>query len=265
MSGFCCVCHVFPPLVSIFGLFPVLVWCDYWLILVQPCLSNYLWLTCVFIVLSVHFDFVWSIRYSRCFLSVSLALSWLKTVIWVYVLVSVFLVPPCCVHRDRRPDLTVSGAPSPRFAFSVFYKVLFLFLCVCLSRQASPHARRSREISATGCSYPKPAGWISSSRVAAPRACHSRQMTPPSAAHRARRSRLTDPAVRGRSRRRPAADSMPAGSPLTQARRITTDSSPPDRRWLKPAGSPLTLAPWIQSKRHGQESRVCLVVPTWTF
>ncbi len=44
--------------------------------------------------------------------------------------------------------------------------------------------------------------------------------------------------------RRPASDSMPA-----------TDSSPPDHRWLKPAGSPLTharrspltLAPWIQS------------------
>ncbi len=36
----------------------------------------------------------------------------------------VFLVPPCCVHRDRRPDLTVSGAPSPRF-------VLFIFLPVC--------------------------------------------------------------------------------------------------------------------------------------
>ncbi len=29
MSGLCCVCHVFPPLVSLFGLFPVLVWCDY--------------------------------------------------------------------------------------------------------------------------------------------------------------------------------------------------------------------------------------------
>ncbi len=25
LSGFCCVCHVFPPLVSIFGLFPVLI------------------------------------------------------------------------------------------------------------------------------------------------------------------------------------------------------------------------------------------------
>ncbi len=63
VSPLSCVCHVFPPLVSIFGLFPVLVKCHYDLILVQPCLSNYLWFTCVFIVLSVQFDFVWSTRY----------------------------------------------------------------------------------------------------------------------------------------------------------------------------------------------------------
>ncbi len=42
VSPLSCVCHVFPPLVSIFGLFPVLVKCHYELILVQPCLSNYL-------------------------------------------------------------------------------------------------------------------------------------------------------------------------------------------------------------------------------
>ncbi len=60
LSGFCCVRHVFPPHVSIFGLFPVLVKCHYELILVQPCLSHYLWFTCVFIVLSVQFDLVWS-------------------------------------------------------------------------------------------------------------------------------------------------------------------------------------------------------------
>ncbi len=41
-------------------------------------------------------------------------------------------------------------------------------------------------------------------------------------------------AARGRSRHRPTADSMPAGAPLTQC--------PPDRRWLKPARSPLTHA-----------------------
>ncbi len=44
------------------------------------------------------------------------------------------------------------------------------------------------------------------------------------------------PAVRGRSRRRPASDSMPAGPPLTQACRIAADSWPP-----------LTLVPWIRS------------------
>ncbi len=48
MSGFCCVCHLFLPLVSIFGLFPVLVSCHYELILVQPCLSNCLWLSLVY-------------------------------------------------------------------------------------------------------------------------------------------------------------------------------------------------------------------------
>ncbi len=41
-------------------------------------------------------------------------------------------VPPSCVHRDRRPDLNVSGAPSPRFVFC-FLKS-FYFVPVCLSR-----------------------------------------------------------------------------------------------------------------------------------
>ncbi len=146
------------------------------------------------------------------------------------------LVPPSCVHRDRRPDLTVCGAHSPRFVFH-FQKSFVLFL-FCLFRgkevaahhpaiahcksawefggivasplAASPHARRSREISAAGGGSPKPAGWLPSSRVAAPFA--------------------------GDHARRPASDSMPAGSPLTQARRIAADSCPPDRRWLKPAG-----------------------------
>ncbi len=117
--------------------------------------------------------------------------------------------------------------PSPRFVLFVFSSFCFVPV-FCLSRQvsplaASPHARRSREISTTGCGYPKPAGWFSSSRVA----------TPP-----------CPPACLWLNARRPTSDSMPA-----------SDSSPPDRRWLKPAGSPLTharqspltLAPWIQS------------------
>ncbi len=97
MSVLCRVCHV-----SIFGLFPVLVWCDYWLILVQPCLSNYLWFTCVFIVLSVQFDFVWSTHYSRCFLS---ALSCHVCIKDYYLSLRPrlrVLVPPCCVHCDNQ-------------------------------------------------------------------------------------------------------------------------------------------------------------------
>ncbi len=109
-----------------------------------------------------------------------------------------FLYPPSCVHRDRRPDLTVSSAHSPRFVFSFFSKV-FVLVPVCLSHgkevaarnpaiahckrawefggiaasaasplAASPHARRSREISATSGGSPKPAGGLPSSRVAAP-------------------------------------------------------------------------------------------------
>ncbi len=196
------------------------------------------------------------------------------------------LVPPSCVHRDRRPDLTVSGTHSPRFVFHFQkYFVLFLF---CLFRgkevaarhpaiahcksawefggiaasplAASPHARRSREISAAGGGSPKPASWLPSSRVAAPPGV-------PFAGDHATGSPLTQ---------------CPAGPPMTQcppdrrwlnARRITADSSLPDRRWLKPTGSPLTharwpplsLAPWIKSTCHGQECRVCLVVPTGTF
>ncbi len=44
------------------------------------------------------------------------------------------------------------------------------------------------------------------------------------------------PARRWLNARRPASDSMPAGLPLTQARRIAADSSSPDCRWLMPAG-----------------------------
>ncbi len=60
-----------------------------------------------------------------------------------------FLVSPCCVHRDRRPDQTVSVVPSPRFVCS-FFQVFYFVPVFCPSRLASPHAesphaRRSRE------------------------------------------------------------------------------------------------------------------------
>ncbi len=39
------MCHVFPPHVSIFGLFPVLVSCHYELICVQLCVCDYVLIT----------------------------------------------------------------------------------------------------------------------------------------------------------------------------------------------------------------------------
>ncbi len=57
------VCHLFLPLVSIFGLFPVLVSCRYELICVQLCVCDYVLITLCILVLSFEFDFVWSTRY----------------------------------------------------------------------------------------------------------------------------------------------------------------------------------------------------------
>ncbi len=71
MSVLCRVCHVFPPLVSIFGLFPVLVSCHYELIRVQLCVCDYVLIIPCILVLSFEFDLVWSTRYSPVFLSMS--------------------------------------------------------------------------------------------------------------------------------------------------------------------------------------------------
>ncbi len=106
----------------------------------------------------------------------------LKTIILKYVLVCVFLVSPCCVHRDRRPDQTVSVVPSPRFVLFVFSSVLFVPV-FCPSWQASPHAasphaRRSRD-------FLPP--------FAAQRSRRSRELTPPFAALPSRRSREFTP------------------------------------------------------------------------
>ncbi len=140
-----------------------------------------------------------------------------------------FLVPPCCVHCDRRPDQTVSGAPSPRFVLFVFSS-FYLFPVFFLSRQASPlaaspHARQSWEISATGCGYPKPAGWFSSSRVAAPPG-------PPFAGDHATGPPLTQ------------------CPPLTQARRIAADSC------LPAAVNPSPVDP-VHTSRPGEPCLSC--------
>ncbi len=69
----------------------------------ELCQSRYLCFTCVFIVLYVQFDFVWSTRYSRCFLSVSLVLSCLVLIKDYYLSLRPRLRVPAsssCVHRD---------------------------------------------------------------------------------------------------------------------------------------------------------------------
>ncbi len=67
------------------------------------------------------------------------ALFELKTVILSYILVSMFLVPPRCVHRDRRPDLHSKWHPFTSFGLVVFES--FLFVPVCVSRGMDVAAR----------------------------------------------------------------------------------------------------------------------------
>ncbi len=57
------VCVMCSRLVSIYGLFPVLVSCHYELSMFQLCLSCYVLITLCILVLSFEFDFVWSTRY----------------------------------------------------------------------------------------------------------------------------------------------------------------------------------------------------------
>ncbi len=128
-------------------------------------------------------------------------MSSLKTIILnKRILVCVFLISPCCVHRDRRPDLTVSVIPSPRFVLFVFSSVL-----ICsrvLSLAASGSARREP-------SCPPFAGVYTAVRGSPiPRTGRgslrrrSRLSHPVVRGSSRRRLRLSHPAVRGSSRRR---------------------------------------------------------------
>ncbi len=86
MSVLCRVCHVFPPLVSIFGLFPVLVSCHYELSMFQLCLCdcvNYpVYLVPVFWVW-FRLVYLWLSGVSCLSALPCPALSTLKTIIWV--------------------------------------------------------------------------------------------------------------------------------------------------------------------------------------
>ncbi len=111
----------------------------------------------------------------------------LKTIILKYVLVCVFLVSPCCVHRDRRPDQTVSVVPSPRFVLFVFPSGCFVPE-FCPSRQASPlvaspHARSSREFTPPFAALPSCGSREFTPSFAALPSCGSRDFMPPSTAN----------------------------------------------------------------------------------
>ncbi len=115
-----------------------------------------------------------------------------KTIILKYLLVCLFLVPPWCVHPNRRPDLTVSVVPSPRFD-------LFVFSSVSLFQSFVPHVRGAGVYAAVrGSPIPRFAGL------------------------HARRSRLCHPAVRGSSCRR-SREFMPpfAALPSRRSRELT--------------------------------------------
>ncbi len=115
---------------------------------------NYLWLSCIFIVLYFQFNFVWSTHYSTVFMSTLPSLAWpclasLKTSICDYSSSPCSsLIPPLNVHRARRPDQTVSCAPSPRFVLFLFWKVFIVPICLSRGSPKSTVRGRSRSPSA---------------------------------------------------------------------------------------------------------------------
>ncbi len=211
------------------------------------------------------------------FLCVYLALSYLDVVIkdYYFELYPRLRVPRssllCAPWQKTRPNN--KRRPFTSFCFVCFFKSLVVPV-FCPSQQASPlaaspHACRSREFTPPFAALPSRGSREFSPPFAAQPSHRSREFMPTFAAQRSRRSReftppfADQPAHRSQemttppstanpspparhwiNARRPASDSMPAGLPLIQARRIAADSSPPDCRWLKLAGLPLTHARW---------------------
>ncbi len=195
-----------------------LIWfvsCHYWLIRVQVCvICECVFKSCLLNSISSGLLVIPGVSTLPC---LPLMLS-LKTIILKYFLVCVFLVSPCCGHRNRRPDQTVSVVPSPRFVLFVFSSVLFVpefcpscsrFAGVYAAVRGSPiprfaglHARRSREFTPPFAALPSRGSREFTPSFAALPSSGSREFTPPFAALPSRCSRLSHPAVRGSSRRR---------------------------------------------------------------
>ncbi len=141
-----------------------LIWfvsCHYWLIRVQVCvICECVFKSRLFSSMSSGLLVIPGVSTLPC---LPLMLS-LKTIILKYVLVCVFLVSPCCVHRDRRPDQNSKRRPFTSFCFVRFFKCVILFPCFV------PRGKRVRS----------------------PRA-----LMPAVRGSLCRRSRLSHPAVRG--------------------------------------------------------------------
>ncbi len=198
----------------------------------------------------------WSTRYSRCFCVSALPcltlMSSLKTIILKYLLVCVFLVSPCCVHRDRRPDPTVSVVPSPRFVLFVFSSGYFVPV-FCPSLAASPHARRSWEFMPPFAALPSRGSREFTPPFAAQRSRRLREFTPPFAAQRDRRSReFTPPFAAQPSRRSREFTPLFAAQPARRSQETTS---------RRPR---LTLTHWPNPKRltlHSSYSLSALAFP----
>ncbi len=172
-----------------------LIWfvsCHYWLIRVQVCvICECVFKSCLLNSISSGLLVIPGVSTLPC---LPLMLS-LKTIILKYFLVCVFLVSPCCGHRNRRPDQTVSVVPSPRL-FCSFFQVFYLFLSFV------PHARGSREFTPLFAALPSRGSRDFMPAVRGSLRRRSRLSHPAVRGSLRRRSRLSHPAVRGSLRRR---------------------------------------------------------------
>ncbi len=154
-----------------------------------------------------------------------------------------FLAPPRCVHRDRRPDLNSKWRPFTSFCFSSLKVFCFVPACLfCPSRHGSRHSfSRSSPRMMRGRS-------AGSSRV--PQVRWPQAPKPAVRGSSRCRPRLTQPAVNGRYPPPPAA--IPC-QPLTQARHsweidATVRGSP------RPAiRGRSRRRPWLTQTRRSQE------------
>ncbi len=154
-----------------------------WL-LVNSCPAVFVSLSMIYLCiysLSVQFDFVWSTCYSPCFCESALPCLDVSIKDYYFEFNPRLRVPHFSLlcARDRRPDQTVSGTPSPRFVLFVFSS-FYLFLCFV-----------SRGMPADRGRYPPPAVAIPSPPAGSlvpglplPQARRSREITPPTQARR---------------------------------------------------------------------------------